>query len=157
MTFSAVDDEIYGGGGNDILVGGDGYDVYYIERDGGDNFIFDGNTNQTYNSKLYSNGLVFFEGYENDVNEDGATIDYTDENGNDTGVRAADINFVNNQDGTWTISFTSSNGSVTFAGHEISDINLQDNQPGGTGGVTTKYRFNDQGTDSFADDTYDPA
>ena len=95
---------------------------------------------------------MFFEGFKNG---DNVTIDYEDSNGGDNGVGASDVNFVNNADGTWAISFTSSEGSVTFAGHEISDINLQDNKEGGTGGITVKYRFNDQGTASFADDTYD--
>ncbi|MBT4770886.1 MAG: hypothetical protein HOL07_10245, partial [Rhodospirillaceae bacterium] len=147
-TLATFDDKIYANGGNDILIGGDGYDTYYISRDGGDNFIFDGNTN----TGGYSNGLVFFEGFENN---DNVTIDYEDGNGADNGVGTGDVSFVNNADGTWTISFTSSEGSVTFAGHEISDINLQDNKEGGTGGITKAYRFNDQGTADFADDTYD--
>ncbi|MEP4886784.1 MAG: calcium-binding protein, partial [Alphaproteobacteria bacterium] len=148
QTLATFDDKIYANGGNDILVGGSGYDTYYIARDGGDNFIFDGNT---YTGN-FSNGLVFFEGFENG---DNVTIDYEDEQSNDLGVGTADVNFVNNQDGTWTVSFTTSGGSATFAGHEISDINLQDNADGGTGGVTKEYKFNDHGTASFADDTYD--
>lgn len=154
MTFANVDDKIYANGGNDILIGGSGYDTYYIARDGGDNFIFDGNTKLGGGSAnaQYSNGLVFFEGFEGN---DNVTIDYEDEQANDLGVGTADVSFVNNNDGTWTISFTSSTGSVTFAGHEISDINLQDNKAGGTGGITKAYSFNDQGTATFADDTYD--
>ncbi len=147
-TLNTFDDKLYANGGNDVLVGGAGYDTYFIARDGGDNFIFDGN-DMTGN---FSNGLVFFEGFEGN---DNVTIDFEDEQSNDLGVGAADVSFVNNNDGTWTVSFTTSSGSVTFAGHEISDINLQDNKEGGTGGVTTKYKFNDQGTASFNDDTYD--
>ncbi|MBO6783570.1 MAG: hypothetical protein JJ899_09920, partial [Alphaproteobacteria bacterium] len=123
-------------------------DTYFIARDGGDNFIFDGNT-MTGN---FSNGLVFFEGFENN---DNVTIDYEDDQNNDLGVGTGDVSFTNNNDGTWTVSFTTSSGSVTFAGHEISDINLQDNEDGGSGGTIVKYKFNDQGTASFADDTYD--
>ena len=63
---------IYGGGGNDILVGGGGYDVYYVARDGGDNFIFDGSTAVG----GYSNGLVLFEGFENGQNSASAVIDF---------------------------------------------------------------------------------
>ena len=148
-TLNTFDDKLYANGGNDVLVGGAGYDTYFIARDGGDNFIFDGN-DMTGN---FSNGLVFFEGFEGN---DNVTIDFEDEQSNDLGVGAADVSFVNNNDGTWTVSFTTSSGSVTFAGHEISDINLQDNKEGGTGGVTTKYKFNDQGTASFNDDTYEP-
>ncbi len=145
------DDRLYGGSGNDILIGGGDYDLYYIARDGGDNFIFDGNTE----SGGFSNGLVFFEGFENGGNGEDAVIDYDDDQNNDNGVGVADVNFVNNLDGTWTVSFTTSTGSATFAGHEISEINLQNNEVGGTGGVTKEYKFNDQGTASFADDTYD--
>ena len=145
---AAFDDEIYAGGGNDILIGGAGYDTYFIGRDGGDNFIFDGNTEDA----TFSNGLIFFEGFENGENSETAIIDYEDDQGNDLGVRAADVQFVNNLDGTWTVSFATSTGSATFAGHEMSEIRLQDNE---VGGVTTKYKFDDQGTASFADDTYD--
>ena len=144
----AFDDKIYANGGNDIMIGGSGYDTYYIARGGGDNFIFDGNTEVN----NFSNGLVFFEGFENG---DNVTIDYEDAQSNDLGVGAGDVQFTNNNDGTWTVSFTTSTGSVTFAGAEISDINLQDNKLGGTGGVTTKYKYNDQGTAGFGDDTYD--
>jgi len=147
-TLATFDDYIYANGGNDVLVGGEGYDVYYISRDGGDNFIFDGNSM----TGQYSNGLVLFEGF---VNDDNVNIEFENDQGGDNGVRAADVQFVNNNDGTWTISFTTSDGSVTFAGHEISDIELHNNEPGGTGGITTKYQFNDHGTASFDDDTYD--
>ena len=148
LTNATFDDSLYANGGNDIMIGGSGYDTYYISRGGGDNFIFDGNTEVA----NFSNGLVFFEGFES-----GSTvnIDFEDDQNNDLGVRAADVQFTNNNDGTWTVAFTTSTGSVTFSGHEISDINLQDNQLGGTGGVTTKYKFNDQGTAGFGDDTYD--
>ena len=148
LTNATFDDHLYANGGNDVLIGGSGYDTYYIARSSGDNFIFDGNTEVG----AFSNGLVFFEGFENG---DNVTIDFEDDQNNDLGVRAADVQFTNNNDGTWTVAFTTSTGSVTFAGHEISDINLQDNQLGGTGGVTTKYKFNDQGTAGFGDDTYD--
>tara|TARA_R110002110_G_scaffold415612_2_gene651579 strand:+ start:43625 stop:47203 length:3579 start_codon:yes stop_codon:yes gene_type:complete len=150
LDADGFDDRLYGGGGNDILIGSGDYDVYYIARDGGDNFIFDGNTE----SGSYSNGLVFFEGFENGENDENAVIKYEDDQANNLGVGATDVSFVNNNDGTWTISFTTSTGSATFAGHEISDITLQDNNDG-PGGVSTTYRFNDQGTASFADDTYD--
>jgi len=148
LTNATFDDSLYANGGNDIMIGGSGYDTYYIARGGGDNFIFDGNTEVG----TFSNGLVFFEGFENG---DNVTIDFEDDQNNDLGVGAADVQFTNNNDGTWTVAFTTSTGSVTFAGHEISDINLQNNQPGGGGGVTTVYKFNDQGTAGFGDDTYD--
>lgn len=145
---AAFDDYIYGGNGNDILIGGGGYDTYFIARDGGDNFIFDGNTEDA----TFSNGLVFFEGF---VGSSETEIDFDDDQNVDQGVESSDVQFTNNQDGTWTVAFTTSTGSVTFAGHEISDINLQDNEVGGGGGTIVKYKFNDQGTASFADDTYD--
>lgn len=148
LTHTNNDDHIYASGGNDILIGGSGYDVYYIARDGGENFIFDGNTKVG----NFSNGLVFFEGF---VGGSTTEIDYDDDQNNDQGVGTGDVQFTNNQDGTWTVAFTTSTGSVTFAGHEISDINLQDNEVGGGGGTIVKYKFNDQGTASFADDTYD--
>jgi len=148
------DDRIYANGGNDILVGGGDYDVYYIARDGGDNFIFDGNTA----TGGYSNGLVLFEGFEGN---DNVTIDY-ENNGTDNGVvtrddtgASGDVKFVNNQDGTWTISFNNSGGSVTFAGHEISEIELQDHTEGVTNPSRVKYTFNDGGTtNDYSDDTY---
>ena len=149
------DDLIYANGGNDILVGGDGYDVYYIARDGGDNFIFDGNTATSGSS----NGLVLFEGFENG---DNITYDYTDSQGNDRGVTTrddtgagGDVKFTNNQDGTWTISFIDSEGSVTFAGHEIDTIELFDYTEGNSTAAKVKYTFNDGGTtNDYSDDTY---
>ncbi|MDG2269522.1 MAG: hypothetical protein P8M28_03790 [Alphaproteobacteria bacterium] len=70
------------------------------------------------------------------------------------GSEGSDIIFGGEADGVFD-----SNGfdDRLYAGgsNEISDISLQDNELGGTGGVTTRYEFNDQGTASFADDTYD--
>jgi len=134
----------------DTILGTIGND--FIDFDGGDNFIFDGNTEDA----TFSNGRIFFEGFENGENSETAIIDYEDDQGNDFGVRAADVQFVNNLGGTWTVSFATSTGSATFAGHEMNEIRLQDNEVGGIGGVTTKYKFNDQGTTSFANYTYDP-
>ncbi len=141
------DDFIFAGDGDDLLVGGGGYDVFFVNRDGGHDLIVDGSTAVG----GYSNGLVIFEGYD----EDGE-IDFFDEDGNDQGVREEDVVFTNNGDGTWTIWFANSTGSVTFASAEISEINLTDNEPGGTGGVTTAYTFNDGGTATdHSDDSYD--
>jgi hypothetical protein len=54
------DDFIYSGNGNDILIGGDRYDVYHIGRGWGDNLIIDGNDPQG----GFANGLVLFTGFD---------------------------------------------------------------------------------------------
>ena len=140
------DDFNYGGKGDDILVGGDGYDVYHIGRGWGDDIVIDGNTA----TGGFANGLILFEGFDNngDIDLNAAGVVAT---GNDG------VAFTNNDDGTWTIAFNDGSGSITFAGAEISEVELQDHNL--VGGVVqasrVKYGYNDQGTTSAADDTYD--
>ncbi|MBO6783530.1 MAG: hypothetical protein JJ899_09720, partial [Alphaproteobacteria bacterium] len=131
---SGYDDHIYASRGNDILVGGADYDVYYFGRGDGDDLIVDGNRED---ASGYSNGLVVFEGFDN--NGDRRT----------DGVDTDDVKFTNHGDGTWTIDFVTpgttnpnGDGSVTFAAGEISDITLRD------GSSTVVYAYNDA-TDSY--------
>ncbi|MGE0254525.1 MAG: hypothetical protein AB7N54_19020 [Alphaproteobacteria bacterium] len=158
------DDKLYSGGGDDILVGGAGYDVYYFGRGWGDDLIIDGNTDTLgwdsiatrapFNvaANPYANSLVIFEGFTNFEGQD-STIDLTKAGitsallGDATGVR-----FTNNNDGTWTIAFNDGSGSITFAGAEITEIELHQTQAG----INTQFVFNNGGTvGNYADDTYD--
>ena len=122
------DDFIYSGKGNDILIGGDGYDVYHIGRGWGDNLIIDGNDPQG----GFANGLVLFTGFDanggfvvdnvsgaNYTNQGGGVGTTQDAQGNDG------VTFTNNNDGTWTLSFNEGGGTVTFAAEEISEIELR--------------------------------
>jgi Ca2+-binding RTX toxin-like protein len=113
------DDFLYSTPGDDILVGGSGYDVYYVGRGQGDNFIFDGNEAVG----GFANGLILFAGFD----DNGDSLD-AEVNGSSTSQHG--ITFANNGDGTWTISFNSGGGSVTFAGEEISDIDVLTYNPG---------------------------
>lgn len=128
------DDHIYASRGNDILVGGAEYDVYYFGRGDGKDLIIDGNGADAFG---YSNGLVIFEGFDN------AGDRRTD------GVDTNDVRFTNHGDGTWSIDFVNpatgnpnGEGTITFAAGEISDINLRD------GGSVIVYSYND-GTDTY--------
>lgn len=128
------DDHIYASHGNDILVGGADYDVYYFGRGDGNDLIIDGNGAD---GSGYSNGLVIFEGF--DSNGDRRT----------DGVETSDVSFTNHGDGTWTIGFVdpltqnpNGDGNITFAAGEVSEIALHD------GVSRVNYAYNDL-TDSY--------
>ena len=123
------DDFIYAGDGNDILVGGAGYDVYYVAKNAGDNFIFDGNMKEN----GYSNGLNIFAGFDDDGEPQGD-------------LKAKDVTFTNNKDGTWTIDYKG--GSTTFAGPEIDTVQLGSSS-------APRYTYDDNGTlTNYNDDSY---
>ena len=135
--FFGFDDFIYSGQGDDIVVGGADYDVYFFGRGFGDDIIIDGNDRDAFG---FANGLVMFEGFD----EDGL-IDVTR-----PGVTSDDVTFTNNSDGTFTLAFGNGDGSVTFAGHEISEIELRDHDlAAGPAATSTVYSYN------TVTDTYD--
>ena len=145
---AAFDDYIYGLGGNDILVGGSGYDTYYVARGEGDDFIFDGNTRVGTEPQAYSNGLAIFAGFDNDGNRQEGDVsgdNYTDQGGGvwTTGDSNGQngVTFTKNGDGTWTISFNEGSGSVTFASAEISEIQLFSTDSGGATTVRKDFVY----------------
>ncbi|MBM3560057.1 MAG: hypothetical protein FJX53_09330 [Alphaproteobacteria bacterium] len=130
------DDFIYGGG-DDVLVGGAGYDSYYFGRGGGHDYIIDGNGPDEFG---YSNGLALFQGFSDDFEIDVSKPEVT----------SSDVQFTNHGDGKWTIAFANGDGAVTFAANEISDISLFSySNPGGPADSVTLYAYNS------ADNTYD--
>ncbi|MBM3559523.1 MAG: hypothetical protein FJX53_06565 [Alphaproteobacteria bacterium] len=147
------------------MVDGAGYDVYYFARGWGHDIIFDGNTatlgwdsiaaREPFNisANEWANSLVIFEDFTNFEGQ-GSTIDTSK-----AGVASANpadangVTFINNNDGTWTIDFNDGSGSISFAGTEISEIELHQTQLG----INTQFVFNTGGTvGNYADDTHDP-
>jgi Ca2+-binding RTX toxin-like protein len=132
------DDFIYSGQGNDILIGGDGYDVYHIGRGWGDNIIIDGNDPVG----GFANGLILFTGFD-------ANGAFKVGNVTDSAIDPDGVTFANNADGTWTISFNSGGGSVTFAAEEISEIELRSyTDPNGPTSSAIYYTW-DEGSDQY--------
>ena len=128
------DDHIYASHGNDILVGGADYDVYYFGRGDGNDLIIDDNGA---GGTGYSNGLVIFEGF------------YSNGDRRTDGVETTDVTFTNHGDGTWTIGFVdpltqnpNDDGNITFAAGEVSEIALHD------GVSLVNYAYNDL-TDNY--------
>jgi len=139
------DDFIYSGRGNDILIGGSGYDVYHIGRGWGDNLIIDGNDPQG----GYANGLILFTGFDASGGFEVGKVtgdNYTDQGGGVWTTEDASgdngVTFTNNSDGTWTLSFNEGGGTVTFASEEITEIELRSYaDSAGTSDGLTKFVY----------------
>ena len=128
------DDFIYGGRGDDILIGGDEYDVYHFAPGWGDDLIIDGNGR----AGAYANGLVVFQGFDS-----AGRIDIARD-----GITPRDVAFTDNADGTMTLSFNGASGMITFAPWEISEITLyRHTDPVGAPATVSSYAYDVAGND----------